>query len=72
MKPHCVLYILYRDIGYGTLCSTALSIGVVSARGSRTKKQMKSTFFVDIIPWISEQIYNQSNSGRASLFEHDH
>ena len=35
MKPHCVHYILYRDIGYGTLCSTALSIGVVSARGSR-------------------------------------
>jgi len=34
MKPHCVHYILYRDIGYGTLCSTALSIGVVSARGS--------------------------------------
>ena len=33
MKPHCVHYILYRDIGYGTLCSTALSIGVVSARG---------------------------------------
>jgi hypothetical protein len=34
MKPHCVHYILYRDIGYGTLRSTALSIGVVSARGS--------------------------------------
>jgi hypothetical protein len=34
MKPHCVPYILYRDIGHGTLCSTALSIGVVSARGS--------------------------------------
>ncbi|MBW2740437.1 MAG: DUF2971 domain-containing protein [Deltaproteobacteria bacterium] len=26
---------MYRDVSYGTLCSTALSIGVVSARGSR-------------------------------------
>ncbi len=34
MKPHCVCYILHRDVSYGTLCSTALSIGVVSARGS--------------------------------------
>ena len=34
IKQHCVRYILYRGMGYGTLCSTALSIGIVSARGS--------------------------------------
>jgi len=37
MKPHCVCYILYRDVSHGTLCSTALSIGVVSARGSKDR-----------------------------------
>ena len=34
MKPHCVCYILYICVGCGTLCSAALSICVVSARGS--------------------------------------
>ena len=43
MKPHCVPYILYRDIGYGTLCSTALSIGVVSARGSNVKNFIRES-----------------------------
>ena len=34
IQPHCVYYILYRSIGNDTLCSNALSIRVVSARGS--------------------------------------
>ena len=39
MKPHCMHYILYLDVGYGTLCSIALSIDVVSARGSIYKEK---------------------------------
>ena len=39
MKPHCMHYILYRVMGYGALCSAALSIGVVSARGSFVTKE---------------------------------
>ena len=37
MKPYCAHYILHRGLGFGTLCSIALSIGVVSARGSSDK-----------------------------------
>jgi hypothetical protein len=48
MKPHCVRYILYRGIGYGTLYSTALSIGVVSARGSY-KCIIKRLFFKSLL-----------------------
>jgi hypothetical protein len=34
MKAHRMRHILYIDVSCGILCSTALSIGVVSARGS--------------------------------------
>ena len=34
MKAHFMRYVLYKGMSYGTLYSTALSIGTVSARGS--------------------------------------
>jgi len=35
MKVHCMRYMLYIGMSCGTPCSAALSIGVVSAKGSK-------------------------------------
>ena len=44
MKPRCLRYILRIGVSCGTLCGIALSIGVVSARGSRNTGKTRGHF----------------------------
>jgi len=55
MEAHRMRYMLYIGVRYGTPCSAALSIGVVSARGSEVNqylKQYNQEYYDGIKPFI--------------------
>lgn len=65
MKPHCVHYILHRRVSCGTLCSTALSICVVSARGSEVTDYYRRIGQTLLDPPAKQGVYLLKLTGRC-------